>query len=59
VTADVQTGIGRFGNLKAGELRKGLRRGSCPPSRRAQNDKRVIRNTGGTKKCGEKYPNCV
>jgi hypothetical protein len=49
VTADVQTGIGRFRNLKTGELRKGLRRGRYPLSRQAQNDKHVIPNAGRNK----------
>jgi hypothetical protein len=49
VTPDVQTAIGRFGNLKTGEMRKGMRRGRYPLSRGAQNDKHVIRNAGRTK----------
>jgi len=56
---NIKLGIGKFGNLQTGELRKGLRRGRCPLSRRAQNDTHVIRNAGRTKKCGENYPNCV
>jgi len=34
---NIKLGIGKFGNLQTGELRKGLRRGRCPLSRRAQN----------------------
>jgi hypothetical protein len=49
VTAGVQTAIGRFGNLKTGEMRTELRRERYPLSRGAQNDKHVIRNAGRTK----------